>query len=141
MKIEISKRQNPVAQLFAQPASVVAEVEAHKVAIADELAALMQQNGVSKAELARRLKIQPSRVTSMLSGTSNFTIETMVRAARAVGGAYHQTLLPAEKKVRWQAWQDSEVHPDLLATTRTMPKANTTFSLSLINIEDDRTAA
>jgi hypothetical protein len=36
----------------------------------------------------------PSRITSLLSGTNNFTIETMVRAARAVGAKYHQGLTP-----------------------------------------------
>jgi hypothetical protein len=34
----------------------------------------------------------PSRITSLLSGTNNFTIETMVRAARAVGAKYHHGL-------------------------------------------------
>lgn len=141
MKIEISKAQNPVACLFAQAPSEVAEAEALKVAFADELAAFMKQNGVSKAELARRMGIQPSRVTSMLSGTSNFTIDTMVRAARAVGACLHQKLLPAGKKVRWQAWHESEVHPTFLATTRVAIQARTTFDLSELSYEDDRTAA
>lgn len=121
MKIEISKAQNPVASLFAQAPSEVAEAEALKVAFADELAAFMKQNGVSKTELARRMGIQPSRVTSMLSGTSNFTIDTMVRAARAVGASLHQKLLPAGKKVRWQTWNESEVHPKFRPATGAKP--------------------
>ena len=121
MKIEITKAQNPVADLFAESPSDVAEAEALKVAFADELAAFMKQKGVSKAELARRMGIQPSRVTSMLSGTSNFTIDTMVRAARAVGASLHQKLLPAGKKVRWQTWNEAEVHPKFRSGAASKP--------------------
>jgi transcriptional regulator with XRE-family HTH domain len=142
MNIEITVASNPLADLFAQPPSAVAEAEALKVAFADGMVALMKQNGVTKAELARRMGAHPSRVTALLSGTSNLTIDTMVRAARAVGASLHQKLLPAGKKVRWQEWDESEVHPTLVATTRMRPKACTKFiNLPKANSVHDRTAA
>ena len=143
MNIEITIASNPLADLFAQPPSAVAEAEALKVAFADEMVALMKQNGVSKADLARRMGIQPSRVTALLSGTSNLTIDTMVRAARAVEASLHQKLLPSKKKVRWQVWDESEVHPTLVATTRVKPKVCVAsfVELSEPTSDDDRTAA
>ena len=143
MNIEITIASNPLADLFALPPSAVAEAEALKVAFADGMVALMKQNGVTKAELARRMGIQPSRVTALLSGTSNLTIDTMVRAARAVGASLHQTLLPAGKKVRWQEWDESEIHLTLAAMASTGPKlcAASFTELSEPICDDDRTAA
>lgn len=52
----------------------------------EDLCRLMEQRGVSKAELARRLGSSPAYVTRVLRGNTNFTIESMVRLARALDG-------------------------------------------------------
>lgn len=57
----------------------------------------LEKRGISRKELARRMGIAPSRVASMLNGTNNFTIETLVRAAGAVDARLKQFLVPIEK--------------------------------------------
>lgn len=100
MKVEITKRTCPVADFFAAPLSIEGEAELQKLLFVEELLGIMKKQGISRAELARRMDARPSRITSMLTGTNNFTIETMVRAARAVGAKYHHGLTIAPKSAR-----------------------------------------
>jgi transcriptional regulator with XRE-family HTH domain len=108
MKIEITKSTSAVAKLFAQPPSIEGEADYQKLLFVEELLGLMKEQGMSRAELARRMDARPSRITSMLTGTNNFTIETMVRAARAVNAKFHHCLAPASKSVRWQSWEKGD---------------------------------
>ncbi len=100
MKVEITKGKSLVAEFFAAPASIEEESERQKLLFVEELLEIMKTQGISRAELARRMDARPSRITSMLTGTNNFTIETMVRAARAVGAKYYHGLTPASKPAR-----------------------------------------
>ena len=61
----------------------------------------MEAQGVSHSELAKRMGVQPSRVTAMLSGISNLTIDTLVRAGLAMGAELHQVFVSAGKHLRW----------------------------------------
>ena len=97
MKIEISKGNSPLAAFFNAPLTPEGEAELLNLRFADELLALMKEQGVSRIELARRMGIQPSRVTSMLSATNNFTTATMVRAARVLGARLHPPAAPCAK--------------------------------------------
>lgn len=49
------------------------------------LAWRMDEQGISRAELARRLGTSPAYITKILRGNINFTLETLVRLAVAVG--------------------------------------------------------
>jgi len=46
---------------------------------------VMTKTGVSRSELARRLKVSRPMVTHILSGRQNMTIRTMVRVLRVLG--------------------------------------------------------
>jgi transcriptional regulator with XRE-family HTH domain len=85
MKITITKGDNPVGRLFAETPSIESEAEYRKLMIVEELLTLMAEKGISRVELAKRMEVQPSRITAMMTGSNNFTIETLVRAGRAVG--------------------------------------------------------
>ncbi len=65
--------------------SLTYQVEGAILEFTEELCRLMESQGVSRAELARRLDTSPAYVTKILRGNSNFTLETMVRMAQAVG--------------------------------------------------------
>ena len=52
---------------------------------AELVAQLMQDQGVTKAELARRLKKSRAWVTQLLSGKANMTIRTFAEAVYALG--------------------------------------------------------
>ena len=97
MKITITKGDNPVSRLFAETPSIASEAEYRKLMIVEELLTLMAENGISRGELAKRMEVQPSRVTSMLTGTNNFTIDTLVRAGRAVGADIELHFVPMKK--------------------------------------------
>ena len=47
---------------------------------------MMEANEVSRSELARRLGVSPAYITKVLRGNVNFTLDSMVRLARAAGG-------------------------------------------------------
>lgn len=50
-----------------------------------QVTARMRTQGISNAELARRLGTSPAYVTRLFRGTANLSVQTMVKLARAVG--------------------------------------------------------
>jgi plasmid maintenance system antidote protein VapI len=73
---------------------VEAEVETAKIGFTEELLALMEQKNVSRVQLASLLGVKPSRITALLRGSNNFTLETMVRICRALGAKYEHRIQP-----------------------------------------------
>jgi len=53
--------------------------------ITQDIQEKMNAQGVTRAELARRLGKTPPYITKILRGNTNFTLETMVKIARALG--------------------------------------------------------
>ncbi len=139
--IEHSKPgQNPVADLFAEPMSIEEEAEFKKLMIAEELLQLMEQKRISRSQLAEKMGVQPSRITAMMKGTNNFTIETLVKAGRAVGAELHQHFVPATKRAHWAVYDESEVHETFRAPKG--PVRNTSaFHITDTAGEDDASAA
>lgn len=64
-----------------------------------QLARLMENKGVSKAELARKIGKSPAYVTKLLNGYNNYTIGTMVKIARSIGGSVHIRVTPKEARI------------------------------------------
>ncbi len=56
-----------------------------KMMIAQKIYLVMQQKNISKKQLAEMLEVQPSVVTKWLSGTHNFTLETLARIEHTLG--------------------------------------------------------
>ena len=59
------------------------EVEVVRDSISEQIFQLMQTKRISKAELARRLNTSTPYITKLLQGNGNFTLETLVKIARA----------------------------------------------------------
>lgn len=57
---------------------------------------LMEERGISKTELARRLGVSQPYVTRVLKGGDNLTVGTMVKIARAVGASLQISLQESE---------------------------------------------
>lgn len=68
----------------------------------EDICRLMDEQGVSKAELARRLGTSRAYVTKLLGGDANFTLQTMTRVAMALGAAVHIHVAPQAANVRWR---------------------------------------
>jgi transcriptional regulator with XRE-family HTH domain len=62
----------------------------------EELAWWMEQNRISRAELAARIGVSAPYITKILKGNVNFTIDTMVRLARAVGANLQLHMAPRD---------------------------------------------
>ena len=62
----------------------VYHIEGAKVEIAEQIYLAMKRHHVSNAELARRLGKSRAYVTKVLQGSTNFTLESLVRIARAL---------------------------------------------------------
>jgi transcriptional regulator with XRE-family HTH domain len=110
MKMIHVKGKNPLAEDFAKSVDRVdSQVEFTKLIAVEELLQFMKRQGISRTNLAQRLGVAPSRITAMLSGDSNLTIDTLVRAGHAVGADLKQTFVPKGHKVRWIHYPSSSV--------------------------------
>jgi len=71
------------------------EIEVVRDFISEQIFNLMELQKVTKAELARKLNTSAPYITKLLQGNGNFTIETLVRIARALGCKFRPLLVPA----------------------------------------------
>lgn len=56
-----------------------------KLRFTNEMLQKMAFENVNKSELANRLQVSQAQISRLCSGKNNFTIETMVKVARALG--------------------------------------------------------
>ncbi len=104
MNLKITNVRDPLAEAFSKSiASIESQVEIRKLSIVEELLQFMKRKGINRSELAQRMGVPPSRITKMLSGDSNLTIDTLVRAGHAVGADLVQTFVPMGSKGHWIA--------------------------------------
>lgn len=69
--------------------------------ITGEMCTLMDDQDVSRSELARRIGVKPPHVTRLLQGQDNFTLRTLTRIAYALGHVVRCTLAPAGSTTRF----------------------------------------
>ena len=101
---------DPLQELFMSTPSVEEEVDFKKLMIVEDILKLMKEIGMNRKELADKMGVVPSRISSMLNGTNNMTIETLVRAAEAVGGTLEQTIIAKGKKIKWIGYDEKSTH-------------------------------
>lgn len=66
-----------------------------------DLEGLMKSKGISKSELARKIGSSPAYITKVLRGNANFTVESLVKLSRAVGGELHLHVAEEKKIPVW----------------------------------------
>lgn len=67
----------------------------------EELVARMEDLGLSRSDLARKLDASPAYVTKILRGNANFTLDSLVKIAHAVGCQLSTHLTPCDREVMW----------------------------------------
>lgn len=67
----------------------------------EDICRLMEEKKINKADLARIMKVSPAYITKILRGNANFTIDTMVRLARALGASLQLRVASENKTVEW----------------------------------------
>jgi transcriptional regulator with XRE-family HTH domain len=68
---------------------------------AEDVWRLMEEQKVSRAELARRLGTSRAYVTKLLGGNANFTLHTMTKVAMALGSTIHVHVADQKAVTRW----------------------------------------
>jgi plasmid maintenance system antidote protein VapI len=68
----------------------------------EDLARLMEEKDINRAELARRMGTSRAYITKMLGGNANFTLLTMVKLAMALDGAVHIHISDKRAITRWK---------------------------------------
>lgn len=100
--MEKKKQRKPFSQLLSEAKKRDSYWVARAIStFTEEFHKLAEQGKISRAELARRLGTSPAYITKILRGNVNFTVETMVRLARAVGGRLHLHVGPQGREVMW----------------------------------------
>jgi plasmid maintenance system antidote protein VapI len=98
-KVIMSTANNEFADLFEslwEDEDILFEAKTQDVAI--ELAAAVERAGLSRAALAKQLNWKPSRVTKVLTGTSNLTLKTIFQVCRAIGLEFDVVLRKAHER-------------------------------------------
>ncbi len=68
---------------------------------AEDIWRLMEEQKVSRAELARRLGTSRAYITKLLGGNANFTLQTMTKVAMALGSTIHVHVADQKAITRW----------------------------------------
>ncbi len=91
MSTDLSRFQKMVAEAEATPAFWA---EGAILEFTEALWARMEEEKVSRAELARRLGTSKAYVTKVLGGNANFTLHSLAKLALAVGGKVRISIDP-----------------------------------------------
>ncbi len=76
-------------------------IEKTKNDVAVKLEKLIKQSNLTKTQFAQRINASSAYVTKMLRGDANLTIETMVKASRALDCELHIHIAHKNHRVSW----------------------------------------
>jgi transcriptional regulator with XRE-family HTH domain len=142
MKITIEKRPpDAVQEFFSTQLAFDQKVTVKKLLIVERLLERMKALGLSRTHLAAKMGVSSARVTTMMDGTNNFTIETLMRAADAVDADFEMTIVPKDHKVRWITYRDKDVHASFVPACSPVEKADTRFAMEKPGKDDEAHAA
>ncbi len=68
----------------------------------EELCRVMEERAMTRAELARRAGTSPAYITKILRGSTNFTLATMAKLARALEMEVRLHLAPRGSRTIWK---------------------------------------
>lgn len=93
------KKSDLFVTLFAEAESGdgyhIAEI---KIKIAEQIYKMMEKRRITQSDLARRLGKNRAYISRILRGTTNFTVETLVKIARGLDATWGFQLTKAEKR-------------------------------------------
>ena len=88
-------------------------IEGAKVELSEQIYLAMESAGVTEAELARRIGASRAYINKVLQGSTNFTIESLVKIGRALGREFKFEFFEPKKRVAM---------PDQNGLTKTPPR-------------------
>lgn len=142
MKIQIENQPADALQdFFSSPLSFHQKVTMKKLLIVERILERMKALGLNRSQLAAKMEVSPARITTMMNGTNNFTIETLMRAANAVDAGLEMTIVPCDHKVRWVTYREQDVHASFIPACLPVERADTHFALEKPAKDDETDAA
>jgi transcriptional regulator with XRE-family HTH domain len=81
------------------------KVESSILEFTEQIVARMEQKDISPKSLAERMGVKPSYVSKILRGTSNFTLDSMIKICSAVDAEYCPHVRPMEVTAVWEAFE------------------------------------
>jgi transcriptional regulator with XRE-family HTH domain len=117
MKLE-NQIENP-SQRFADLFGRLEQSEAYlidalKIELSEQIYGAMKHQGVNKAELARRLGTSRAYITKLLQGSTNLTLESLVKISKALNCQLDIHLSNREVKQQWEQPQKQATGGKLL---------------------------
>lgn len=85
MMNNLQRKSNSIINELEKKRALNYEKVATRMRIAIQIADALEASGMSKKEFARRVGKQQSVITKWLSGTHNFTSDTLVEAQEVLG--------------------------------------------------------
>jgi transcriptional regulator with XRE-family HTH domain len=142
MKIQIENQPADAMQgFFSSPLSFQQKVTVKKLLIVERILERMKALGLNRSQLAAKMEVSPARITTMMDGTNNFTIETLMRAANAVDAELEMAIVPCDHKVRWVTYREQDVHASFIPVCHPVESAGTHFALEKPAKNDEAHAA
>lgn len=142
MRIEIEHRKpDAVQSFFSSPLTFPQKVTMKKLLIVERILERMKALGLNRSQLAARMNVSSARITTMMDGTNNFTIETLMRAAEAVDAELEMTVVPKDHKVRWVTYRENDVHAFFVPARLPVETGANPFAMPEPAQEDDAHAA
>jgi len=74
-------------------------IDLARVGFEEDLDRLMTRAGVNRSELAEAAGVSPAFVSKVLNGSTNYTLKTMAKLARAVGAVLQVRLIDENREV------------------------------------------
>ena len=74
-------------------------IDLARVGFEDDLHRLMTQAGVNRGQVAQAASVSPAFVSKVLNGSTNYTLKTMAKLARAVGAVLQVRLIDENREV------------------------------------------
>ncbi len=131
MKINIIRREpSEIQKFFSSPLDFSQRVEVKKLQLAGKIFATMKSLGLNQTKLAKKMDVSPSRITTLLDGTQNLTIETLMRAAEAVESDVEIAIVPKAQKARWVFYDEDDCHEVFKPKTKAPREDDTRFNFS-----------
>lgn len=97
-------------------------IDLARVGFEEDLHRLMERAKMNRAELARAAGVSAAFVSKVLNGSTNYTLQTMAKFARAVNGVLQVRLINEDNEVvrivsaEAAAWLDDEGHTSIRRT-------------------------
>jgi len=142
MKIKITTNtSNPLQGAFNAPLDFDQRVEREKLLTMERILSRLELLSMKRKDLAKEMGVSSARITTMLDGKNNFTLETLMRAAEALGCEFQSCFKPKVSTTVTLSENASIQHHDFIATPPEIKRDETRFSESSVAENDEVDAA